>query len=93
MLSEEIEEKEPITDNEIFIYPNPTSNSITLSVNDFLFENIHSIKLYNTNAVVIKNITPKKKIQLDLSSYASGVYLLHIQTKEGKSITKKIIKK
>lgn len=80
-------------DGQIHIYPNPTSGWTTLKLEDKFVKNIHSIKLYNTNSILIQNINPNTNIQLDLSTMASGVYFVHIHVNGGKSITKKVIKK
>ncbi|MGG8496432.1 T9SS type A sorting domain-containing protein [Tenacibaculum sp. TC6] len=80
-------------DGQVHIYPNPTSGWATLRLEETLLKNIHSIKLYNTNSILIQNITPSTNTQLDLSTMASGVYFVHIHVNRGKSITKKVIKK
>ena len=72
---------------------NPTSDFVTLRVEETLLSTIHTIKLYNTNSVLVKTIHPRNNIKLDLSNMASGVYFIHIHVNGGKSITKKIIKK
>ena len=97
-ISSKEQEKDPHEEidatNLIQVYPNPTSGFVTLRLENTLLKNIHSIKLYNSNSVLVKSINPKNKnIQLDLSNMASGIYFIHIHVKEGKSITKKIIKK
>ena len=92
---ENAEEVEGVTLNnhDVHIYPNPTSGFVTLRLENIPLKNIHSIKLYNTNSVLVKNTNPKNNtIRLDLSSLASGVYFVHIHVNEGKSITKKVIK-
>lgn len=95
--TEETEEEvldEPFSDSHIHIYPNPTDGLVTLRLENTLLKNIHSIKLYNANSVLIKNINTKdNNTQLDLSNMAVGVYFIHIHVNGGKSITKKIIKK
>lgn len=78
----------------VFVYPNPTDGLINIKLSSALIKNIHSIKLYNVNSSLVKEIkTEKEIICLDISEMADGVYFLHIHLKEGKSITKKIIKK
>ena len=94
--TEETEEvlDDPISGSHIHIYPNPTDGLVTLRLENTLLRNIHSIKLYNANSVLIKNINTKdNNTQIDLSNMAVGVYFIHIHINGGKSITKKIIKK
>jgi len=93
--------EDPIHDEEslenvegVFVYPNPTDGLINIKLSSALIKNIHSIKLYNVNSSLVKEIkTEKEIIDLYISRMANGVYFLHIHLKEGKSITKKIIKK
>ena len=69
----------------IDLFPNPTSNSITVTSTT----KIVSLELYNLlgkRVMLIKN-----KSKLDLSNFNSGLYLLKIQTEQG-IITKKVIK-
>ncbi|APZ47807.1 hypothetical protein BW723_16550 [Polaribacter reichenbachii] len=97
VISEELLE-EPIIDKELIenisVYPNPTTGFINIKLSTTLLSNIHSIKLYNVNSSLVKEIKTKKEIiDLDISRMANGVYFLHIHLKEGRSITKKIVKK
>ena len=83
-----------LTKNLVNVYPNPTSGLITIRLEDDLLRNVHSIKFYNSNSTLVKTLeTKENKLQLDLSNMALGVYYVHIHLIEGKSITKKIIKK
>ncbi|SOU86458.1 Protein of unknown function precursor containing a C-terminal secretion signal [Tenacibaculum dicentrarchi] len=84
----------PILDGYIDAYPNPTFDFVTLRLENIPIMNVHSIKLYNTNSVLVKNINlSSANIQLDFTSMAVGMYFIHIHLNNGKSITKKIIKK
>lgn len=94
--STDINEEEIIEDlsESVFVYPNPTSGYINIKLKESFIPNIHSISLYNVNSSLVKEISDKKEIiNLDISELANGVYILHIHLKEGKSITKKIVKK
>jgi hypothetical protein len=84
---------EEISIKDIQLYPNPTEGLVTLKLKKSILNNIHSIKLYNTNASLLQSFKVQENLQLDLTNKPSGVYLLHIHLNEGKSITKKIIKK
>lgn len=80
-------------DNHFRLFPNPTKNYITLSIGKDLKKDIRTIRLYNINSVLVKEIKNSKDLsQIDLSTVAVGVYFLHVHMKKGKSITKKIIK-
>lgn len=91
---EDVEKEKEVFNNDVRIYPNPTSNYATLNLSDDLLNNLHSIKLYNSNSVLLKNIkVTSNRIQLDMSTMAVGMYFVHIHLNKGKSITKKIVKK
>ena len=84
---------EDLSEN-VFVYPNPTSGNVIIRLKESFITNIQSIKLYNVNSSLIKEINDKKEIMnLDMRTMASGVYFLHIHLKNGKSSTKKIVKK
>lgn len=98
--NEEKEEEEAVEEvvpeiEGLVAYPNPTRGMLTLAINKELLSQVHSIKIYNTNSLVIKNLSAQKKerVNIDLSNLSTGIYFLHIQIAGGKSITKKIIKK
>ncbi|MFL0100834.1 T9SS type A sorting domain-containing protein [Tenacibaculum maritimum] len=83
-----------ISDDHVHIYPNPTDGLVTLILGDDLLKNIHTIKLYNANSVLIKNINTKEgNTKLDFTNMPIGVYFVHIHVNKGRSITKKVIKK
>ncbi|CAA0221134.1 Protein of unknown function precursor containing a C-terminal secretion signal [Tenacibaculum maritimum] len=83
-----------ISDDHVHMYPNPTDGLVTLTLGDDLLKNIHTIKLYNANSVLIKNINTKESnTQLDFTNMPIGVYFVHIHVNKGRSITKKVIKK
>ncbi|MFL0071583.1 T9SS type A sorting domain-containing protein [Tenacibaculum maritimum] len=83
-----------ISDDHVHIYPNPTDGLVTLTLGDDLLKNIHTIKLYNANSVLIKNINTKESnTKLDFTNMPIGVYFVHIHVNKGRSITKKVIKK
>lgn len=69
----------------ISIYPNPTSSSVSISS----ATKILSLELYNLLGKRI--LITKNSNKLDLSNLNSGVYLVKIQTEKGET-TKKIIK-
>lgn len=91
---EELEKEKEVFNNDVHIYPNPTSDYTSLNVSDDVFNNLHSIQLYNTNSVLLKNIKMETNdTQIDMSNLPVGLYLVHIHLNKGKSITKKIVKK
>ena len=76
------------SDNDISIYPNPVSSVLSI---DLQLEDFKEILLVVSNAdggQLINSITASGtgRTELDLSSLASGLYLLHFRTKDGKQI-------
>jgi len=74
------------------LYPNPAKNIINITNNENL--GIELIKIYDTKGKLIntKTFSREPNVQLDISNYAVGTYLLHILTTNGTAI-KKVIKK
>jgi len=76
----------------ISIYPNPTTNIITVSLMNY---EIKSIEIYNVlgEKVGFTSFNGTSETNLDLSIYPSGIYLLKINDSFNKSTFKKIIKR
>lgn len=74
------------------LYPNPAKDILNITNNENL--GIELIKIYDTNGKLIntKMFNKEPNLQLDISNYATGTYLLHISTTNGTAI-KKVIKK
>jgi hypothetical protein len=82
---------EEILQSDFKIYPNPTSGLLNLHLHNLVFERI---ELYDINAKRILQMNTKNKefIEIDLSAYPTGTYLLRAQQTDGQFITRKIIK-
>jgi hypothetical protein len=78
---------EPNNDAIVQIFPNPCQN--TLSIKG---ENIQQINLYNLNNQLLKHEKGKETINIDLSTFPNGLYLLNITTNDGKKTWQKVIK-
>lgn len=80
--------------NEIKLFPNPTESIITISIPEEILKTVEFAKIYNINGALLKNLNLNQvDNSFNLSDYQSGTYLLHIHLNDGKTITKKIIKK
>ncbi len=72
-----------ISDTNVKLFPNPTEDILTIEVDDF-----NKIQLYNTVGKLLLTSTQK---QIDLSSFASGVYWVKLKIANSWTI-RKIIK-
>ena len=74
-------------ENGFTVYPNPTTNQITIRLNgNFTYE------VLNLNGEVILNGSGFNQTMVDLESIASGVYFVHVKNNDF-SNTIKIVKK
>ena len=77
-----------VIENNLALYPNPTSNILNVSFGNIQFvEQITLTDLQGKIIVQKKNIT-SNNLQLDLSNYNNGLYLLQVQSKEDTKVFK-----
>lgn len=74
---------------DLAIYPNPTSNEITLEINE---QENTLVKIYNLQGICVTEITGKGVIPIDVSFLPSGIYLVTAFTNNSSFVTKKFIK-
>lgn len=74
---------------EISIYPNPTTNYITVELNEAVNCNI---QVYTMNGQLIKTINFYQNTTVDLQNFNNGIYLLNITDENGNQNIKKVIK-
>ena len=75
-------------DNSISVYPNPTSNVITIKAN----ETLKAVQLFDVQGrVLVTKIEEKNQINFDVSHFSNGVYFLKVTTEKG-SKTERIVK-
>ena len=72
------------------IYPNPTTNTITIE-NNSLFTSIPRLELYSMTGKMLLS-TSTETSTLSLENFQSGIYLLKITSENGTFETHKIIK-
>ena len=75
---------------EVVIFPNPTSDYLTISNIEHLY--INSIQIIDTNGKTISKIISNFN-SIDVSNLSNGIYILSIETKEGKKFAENFIKK
>lgn len=78
-------------DNEIVVYPNPTSSFVGFdnSVNQFTKATLFN---YLGQEVALQSLNSSSEEQIDISSFANGVYLLKLSN-ETSNTTVKVVKK
>lgn len=72
---------------DVNIYPNPTTDFVNVKSK----AEVNSISVFNTEGRKLSETYNENKI--NLSSYSTGVYFIHIVLKDGTTFTHKIIKK
>lgn len=78
------------TQGSCLVQPNPTTGVVFIEAP----QEILSISIYQSNGVLLKNRTTKKEKTsiVNLSSYPSGLYILHVQMADGTQLVRKVIK-
>jgi hypothetical protein len=77
-----------VTTDFISVFPNPTSNDITVSISESLINEKYTIQ-DNSGRIIKNGVFLKTKEKIDLSLLSNGVYFL---TTEIKNIQKMIVK-
>jgi hypothetical protein len=76
-------------DSFVSLYPNPVSDILKIKT---MSSNILSVKLYSINGKLFRTYSfENRQVELDLSAFENGFYLLQIQT-DNELLFKKIIK-
>jgi hypothetical protein len=78
---------------DISVYPNPTNN--LLNIKGSQLKDIETLVLYNPVGSVVysKKGMSKNEIQIDISSFPIGIYILELKSKNGIKKSIKIVKK
>jgi hypothetical protein len=76
----------------ISVYPNPTRGQITIDCSNST-EKIESAELTDINGNVINAVSTGNALstQINISSAAKGIYILHLRTQSGKDFRQKIV--
>jgi len=78
-----------IGEDQIRLYPNPTSNMLHITNVDKL--NIESISIIDATGKIVKKISTNYN-EINVSNLSEGMYILSIQTKDGKKFAENFIK-
>lgn len=78
--------------NTISMYPNPTSNLVTITSSDGI-EKISSVAIYDITGKKIYSLNDNilNSISLDVSAFCKGIYLVELVSDTNSKVTKKLI--
>ena len=86
---------EDTTNNSSFkllIYPNPTTSLVNISTKEFLIKKIVVSKINDSGIVFMKPVDNQTEISIDITSFEKGIYIVSIETADGKVTNEKLIK-
>ena len=74
------------------LYPNPATNIVNITNSEDI--SVKQVEVYDVTGKLIntQNFNNETEIQLNVETFSSGTYILHLQTNEGMAV-KKLIKK
>lgn len=80
--------------NGFSIYPNPTQNYITIQADSFNDNQVYEINIVDLKGKLLMNSKlNQKSTQLDISSLASGIYIISIKNSDNRNVlNEKLIK-
>ena len=85
---------ELFTDENVTVFPNPSSDKITIAIKDNSYNEM-MIRCFDVlGKVIFEKSTFNKVIEIDVSQFSKGVYIIQMQSKEAKQfnvINKKVI--
>jgi hypothetical protein len=73
------------------IYPNPSNNDITISMNNSKFNNI-IISSIDGKVVFENNVDFTSEYHLDINDFSNGIYIINVTDESGKQFSEKLIK-
>ncbi|MCD4666148.1 MAG: T9SS type A sorting domain-containing protein [Bacteroidales bacterium] len=76
---------------DLIIYPNPVTDLLYIKFNSVLFQNFESFLYNNQGKQIIYKKSESNNMQIDVSKLKSGIYLLHVISRYGDSVTNIIV--
>jgi hypothetical protein len=78
-------------ENELLVYPNPTSSSTSVRIPaDLLGANLAIIDLFGKQ--IMTTVLSRTETLVDLSTLSSGVYLYKVVSQSGRTLSGRLIK-
>jgi subtilisin family serine protease len=82
---------EEIKNNNISIYPNPTTGKITIELSDKEIRSIAIVNLLGETLFHRKRVIQESKMEFDISNFAEGVYYISLISSDKKYLQKLIL--
>lgn len=89
--SDQSEENTIVSNDDLSIFPNPTNGMLTIEMLNSKVARV-IVSTLEGKLILNKNIEPTNFYQIDVTDYKNGMYILTVETNEGKYINKKVIK-
>lgn len=78
-------------ENDLLVYPNPASDNVTIAVNTGTLKHI-IITALDGKVIYDRNVVDEQNSStLNTSTYSKGMYIITIQTSDGKTISSKLM--
>jgi hypothetical protein len=74
------------------IFPNPTSGQLTITFPSNIKDEIKQIQVFNAMGQCLKTNAPPQ-YEMDFSGFTNGIYIIKIQTQNGKQQITKVVKR
>ena len=76
--------------SEVSVFPNPTCDKVFVTGHD-----LQSVKVFNAFGQLVqeRSFAPVEQVEIDLSSYSAGVYMISVKDINGQATNKSILKK
>ncbi len=75
-----------LTDGQLKLFPNPANDLINVEVMNSV---VSKLKIYDITGRLALNLKFNAKTTIDLSGFNEGIYILRVETAEGKTISRK----
>lgn len=80
----------PNVEDEIFLFPNPAKNYLTVNFPKFITGKDCLVKIFDLNGRLLLKINSSQTVKIDLTEFSSSMYILKIDCEE-KSYLKKLV--
>lgn len=74
------------------IYPNPSNSMITAQLDGSKIKNLTISRTTDSRVVLTRNAENRDSIEVDVSSFEKGIYIVSIESATGEVVTQKLIK-